>query len=360
VTSRKAQDGQQVRHSRRVVAVGAAVAAAAVVAALAAGPVGSAFAALGGKPAMPQAPARLTRAGGPLAGGSGTPAGWAPVPFRRAQLSVPGKWLVESQAQLFCGQGFRGMIFAGLKPVSPAGKGCGLTASVAWIRPAGHIPAGLKHRKPTAVINGIPVYRLPAGPDAVSYLVPELGVRVGARGPQAQRVLATLTRSPLSVLLSRGPAGQVPASWVWHRFGGVRFAVPPTWQSQSEHQWATCGTGLVPSTMLLINATKRPAALPCPFPVPTAAVQRAEPGLTVVTGKYAAVSVNEDFTRCLTHGGARVCLSSVTGRGGHLSGLLIFSATRPGRPAGTFLLLGLPGSGASSRVIFDSIRVASH
>jgi hypothetical protein len=42
-------------------------------------------------------------------------------------------------------------------------------------------------------------------------------------GPLARRVLATLTRSPLSVVLRRGPAGPVPAHWIWHRFGSVEF-----------------------------------------------------------------------------------------------------------------------------------------
>ena len=73
------------------------------------------------------------------------------------------------------------MIFAGGRPGIPKGAGCGLTASLAWIRPAGHIPLGLRHRRPSALIHGIPVYRLPSSQGSVRYLVPELGVRVGAR-----------------------------------------------------------------------------------------------------------------------------------------------------------------------------------
>ncbi len=296
-------------------------------------------------------------AAGPLlAGGSGGPAGWAPVPYRGAQLSVPGLWMVHTPGHISCGSPPRGMIFAGTRPRIPKGAGCGLTASLAWIVPAGHVPQRVSHRRPAAMIHGLRVYRLPAGPGAVRYLVPDLGVRVGARGPHARRVLATLTRSPLSVVLRHGTAGAVPASWIWHRFGGVRFATPRRWALQREHQWATCGTGIVSRSLLLIDATRPPAALPCPFLLPTAAAERARPGLTVVTGKYAAKSVGEHFARCRVHRHARICLSSVTGQGGFTSGLLIFSSSGPDQHGATFFLLGLPGSGSRARAIFSSLR----
>jgi hypothetical protein len=249
------------------------------------------------------------------------------------------------------------MIFAGARPKFPAGTGCHLTRSLAWIQPAGHIPPRIRHRRPTALIHGIPVYRLRSGPGSVLYLVPELGVRVGARGPQARRVLATLTWSPLAVVLRHDPAGPVPASWARHRFGRVNFAVPASWKLQHENQWATCGTGIVPRSLLLIDATRPPVALPCPFPFPTAGAEQARPGLTVVTGKYAAQSVTEDFPSCLVRHSVRVCLSSITGQGGFDSGVLIFSVSRPHRAA-TFFLLGLSGSGARARAVFASVRTA--
>jgi hypothetical protein len=278
------------------------------------------------------------------------------VPYQLAQLSVPGLGLVEGPGQFWCAQQPSGMIFVGSKPRIPKGTGCGVPASVAWMRPAGHIPPGIRHRKPTAVIHGIPVYRLPGGPGSAAYLVPELKVRVGARGPLARRVLATLTWSPLSVVLKRGPAAPVPAGWIWHRFGGASFATPPSWRLQREDQWATCGTGLTPGTLLLIDATKPPLALPCPAPFPDAAAERAQPGLTVVTGKYAAKSVGQDFARCEVRSGVRVCLSSVTGQGGFSGGVLIFSVSLPRGHGTAFFLLGLSGSGASARATFDSIR----
>jgi hypothetical protein len=169
-------------------------------------------------------------------------------------------------------------------------------------------------------------------------------------------VLATLTRSPLAVVLRRGPAGKVPASWTRYRFGGVRFAVPAWWNVQREKQWATCGTGVVPRSSLLIDASRPPLAIPCPLLFPTAAAERAQPGLTVVTGKYAAQSVAETFPSCRVRRGATVCLSSITGQGGADSGVLIFSVSRPHRHSATFFLLGLSGSGGRARAVFDSVE----
>jgi hypothetical protein len=296
----------------------------------------------------------LASAGSRTARTSGR-AAWAPVPYRDAQLSVPGSWLVESPQQLSCGLSRPGgMIFTGLRPQLPRDTGCGLAATVAWLLPAGRTG----HRRPTAVINGIPVYRLASTKGTVLYLVPALGVRVGARGPLARRVLATLTRSPLAVVLARGRTRTVPASWTWRRLGGVRFAVPGSWSEQRDDQWATCGTGVEPDTNVLITATKPPLALPCPYEIPTAAAEQAVPGATVVTGKYAAVSVGVSYARCQLWPGLRICLSSVTGQGGPAGGVLIFSVARPGHRADTFFLLGLPGAGGQARTILDSLRPA--
>jgi hypothetical protein len=349
------QGGRPTRRGGRAAAIGAAAAVFA--------PSGRALGSPAAVPAGPSAVARISHSGQPgglLAGGSAAPAGWVPVPYRRAQLSVPGSWLVQSPRQFWCVPRSRGMIFAGGGPTVPKGAACGHTASLAWIRPAGRIPPEIRLRRPARVIHGLPVYRLPGGPGSLQYLVPELGVRVGARGPLARRVLGTLTRSPLSVVLRRGPAGPVPASWIWHRSRGVRFATPRSWSVQREHQWATCGTGLVSGRLLLIDATRPPARLPCPAPFPTAAAEQALPGLTVVTGKYAATSVGADFAGCQVRRGLRICLSSVTGQGGFSSGVLIFSASRPHRRPVAIFLLGLSGSGARARVILGSVTVARH
>jgi hypothetical protein len=363
--------GQEARWKRRGWRAAAIAIAATVTAAAFIGTVGSALASAPAIPAASSAPGTATRTGQAVgrltdvaaapasaAPASAAPAGWAPVPWQRAQLSVPAMWLVESPQQLSCGfPQATGMIFVGVKPGFPKDYDCAVTASVAWVLPAGKLPKGITHRKPTAVIGGIPVYRLSSVKGTAAYLVPELGVRVGARGKSAARVLATLTRSPLSVVLSPGAAAAVPAGWTWRQFGGLRFATPRSESLQREDQWSTCGTGLWPDSLLLIDATKPPSYLPCPLEIPTASAYQAQPGLTVVTGKYAAKSVGESFARCQSRRGVRVCLSSVTGQGGFLSGVLIFSASRP-KHAATFFLLGLSGAGDSARAVFDSVKAA--
>jgi hypothetical protein len=346
-----AQDTPRPRWGRRAAAAAVAAAVLSVSAALAAAQATSA-------PGKATASDTQQMAAGPLSDASRRPSGWAPVPYQRAQLWVPGSWLVEAPGQFICGSPVPGLIFAGVRPRFPAGTDCHLAASLAWIRPAGDIPAGIRHRRPTAVIHGIPVYRLRSSPGSVSYLVPSLRVQVGARGPLARRVLATLTRSPLAVVLGRRPAVPVPASWIQYRFGGVRFAVPASWPVQHEKQWATCGTGVVPRSLLLVDATRPPLELPCPLLLPTATAEQAQPGLTVVTGKYAAQSVGEQFASCRIRHGARICLSSITGQGGSGSAL-IFSVSRPHQRPATFFLLGLSGSGARERAVFDWVRTVA-
>src|ERR1700677_1646219 len=205
---------QGMRWRRRGWRAAAIVAAVAAVAAI--GTVGGALASVRATPAASPtaaAAAGISRGGHvvrPQADASGTPAGWSPVPWQSALLSVPQTWLVESPQQLSCGfPQITGMIFVGVKPGFPKDFDCDVTASAAWILPAGKLPKGIGQRKPTAVIHGIPVYRLSSAKGTAAYLVPELGVRIGARGKLAARVLATLTRSPLDVVLKGGPSAPV-------------------------------------------------------------------------------------------------------------------------------------------------------
>jgi hypothetical protein len=298
-------------------------------------------------------------AGGSLASTTRTQAaslrGLVGIPFQRAQLSVPGNWFVESPNGFMCADGHEGLIFAGLKPRLPKDVGCHrLPARFAWIIPGSHVAPA--HRKPTLVIAGFPVYRLPSARKSVLYLVPKLGVRIGAHGPKARQVLSTLRESPLGVVLAHGPAGRVPAGWGRHDFGGVKFDSPRGWQTERKNVWETCGTGVEPRSLTLINAKKPPVPIPCPAPWPIAKALAAVPGLTVVTGKFAAQSVAESFRHCLTRDGARICLSTQTGVGGFGSSVLIFSVSRPHHHAKTFILLGLSATGAQARAIFDSIR----
>ena len=85
---------------------------------------GSALASPGAAPAAQAAPGigRSGLGGALLIGDPAPRAGRSPVPFRRAQLSVPGSWLVQSPGQFWCAPRSRGMIFAGGRPAVPKGR----------------------------------------------------------------------------------------------------------------------------------------------------------------------------------------------------------------------------------------------
>jgi hypothetical protein len=347
------------RPRRLAGATAATAAVAAVAAAVVLGVTSGALAAAphaGLRPAGPASAGAWPDAGGPVSGAGGTASHWAPVSYQRAQLSVPRLWLVQSRNQVWCVTKAPGMIFAGIRPKLPAGQGCDLPANLAWIVSAGHKAVPVSRTSAT-MINGFRAYRLHSRPGTVRYLVPKLRVRIGASGRLAKRVLGTLSWSPLAVVQRHGPASQVPPSWKWHRFGGVEFAVPPSWKPQHKDVWATCGTGQWAQTLLLINATKPPLALPCALQIPTAAAIQGEPGLTVVTGKYAAKSVRENFTRCQVSHDVRICLASDTGQGGLAGSVLIFAVSRPHQHPATYFVLGLAGSGTGARTVFDSVRM---
>lgn len=329
-------------HGRKL--IGAAAAAAVSVATI------SAFWSAAGSAAGPR----------PLAEGSSpkvTKASWAAVPFGPAQLSVPGGWCVQDSREVLCLGKIPGQIFAGLRPLFAIKLGAGKPVNYAWIVPVKHFPAGISHRKPTAVINGLPVFRKHDADGSLAYLVPKLGVEVGAHGRLARRIIATLARSPLDVVLAKGPASPAPKRWVRREFGGVRFATPRGWRRHLETQFSTCGTGVWPGQLLLVDARKPPLEPPCLPPLSTASDDAAEPGLVVLTGKYAAESVAEHYPHCRTRQHTKICWSQDTGVAGLLGGVLMISVSRPHHHSGTFFLLGLAGSGAKARTIFDSISV---
>ena len=248
------------------------------------------------------------------------------------------------------------MIFAGASPRLPKGLGCSLTARMAWIAPAGRAAgnrASPAHRSDPRH-SGLPGARR----DRVCAVS---GPRAGRarRGARAAGRAGSLHADQVATVgrAQPGAASPVPAGWTWAGSGPVRFATPPSWNLQRARRWATCGTGLVAGTLLRIDAIRPPLALPCPYRIPTASAGEAQPGLVVVTGKYAAQSVGQHYDRCQSRRGVRVCLSSVTGQGGLLSGVLIFSVSGP-HNAVTYFLLGLSGS-RTARTIFRSISAST-
>jgi hypothetical protein len=286
-----------------------------------------------------------THRGVPLTDTGLTPPGWAPVPYLGAQISVPASWFIESSYSSICGGGsVQGMVFLGERASTTPfpHEGC--------------------HRPPANVVQLLPArpgrqgsvlhVTISDGPSGESLAIRGYGVRIVARGPLAGRVVGTLTRSPRSVVLGPGPAFAVPRGWRWHEFGGIKFATPAAWTVQRYKSWGGCGYNVAAGNVWLNNATKLMIAS-CPGPNETAGGTAANPGIEVSTGRYGAAGWSTVPMVCRAASGARVCVLAVQNDNWGLLELLV---RVPGQRWPALILLGLAGSGADARTIFDSIR----
>ncbi|MGN6791380.1 MAG: hypothetical protein ACTHJW_03220, partial [Streptosporangiaceae bacterium] len=205
----------------------------------------------------------------------------------------------------------------------------------------------------TGQINGVPILGVrPTAKGLSSFLAPTLHVLVSVKGPLANEVLETLTRSPLSVVLAPGWHFPVPHSWRWHDFGGIRFAAPGDWALMRDGHYA-CPFGLSPNVVILVPAQNR--IMPrCGIVVATAAAESAHFGITVTTGPGVGGGTAQ-FDGCALRNGMRQCYSAPPLRGGVLD-VAVFA---PGRHRVTFVDIGLAGDGVTARTIVDSIRQLS-
>jgi hypothetical protein len=290
----------------------------------------------------------------PLVDTAVTPAGWAPVPFGSVQISVPSSWLLESESTgTSCGAQDQGMVFVALqiRVQTFRAMGCQLAPNVVSIGPAPRRPAP-RPGPAMRLVNGIRVTVAAAGPGSGRYLVPELGVQVTARGPLARRVLATVTRSPLSVAFATGPAFPAPRSWHWYSFGGVHFAAPASWPEMNSTGY-NCWPHLQAAAVTLL--TSRNTNMSCPAPLDTAGFWAGQLAVEVDSGQAAAIlAVQIEHVRCLRLDGLRACISQESGG----LGWLTLSAFPAGASRPTVVRIGLAGSGVVSREILDSIGPA--
>ena len=302
------------------------------------------------------APVRLARQGGhgtvPLSDPSLTPPGWTPLTYRDAQISVPSSWVVQPAQGSICGVTTNGAVHLGRRynPARLSRSGCQLPPTTVFVSAIPYRPAPVLTRR----INGIPVGRLPSVRGAVSYAVPSLGVEVTAVGPKAGLVIETLTRSPRSVALAAGRAFPVPRGWRWHHFGGIVFAAPRAWRIQRTDRWGNCfGRFVLAGTLRL--STARVFGCRGGLASPTGLAEfRPVAGMTVGTGRL----VNGDardaaYSRCTQLRGMRECVQKQGTVTGVFLALMLF---RHGRPGPTEVDIGLAGTGAIARTIFDSIR----
>ncbi len=289
---------------------------------------------------------------------SATPAGWVPVAFGNAQISVPAAWWVLYDSPPCPTGSPTGEVFVNPPPgvfACPLEIAPGPSTTVSFGPPTSPHSTVLGHPE---VINGIFVYPYPTGPSR-SYLVPSLGVEITVDGPLGQRVLHTLTWSPRSVVLVPGPSPAIPSSWRYVSFAGLRFSVTANWPitltQVTPGLGAICrqqGVALAGTTVTLSTDRHRLLAVFCPRMSPTP--QQPENGVQVDSGLRTEPTVTLSFSaHCLVLHGLTACPATSPAYS-----ILVVRVNVPGRDKPVFVSIGLAGNGMAARTILDSVRAA--
>ena len=227
-----------------------------------------------------------------------------------------------------------------------------------------HFPVPQPGKKPT-VRNGVLGYRGPNGSlsprgGPFIYYAPSLDIEVIAGGPMAIRVIDTLTRSPRSVALAKGPAPPVPSYWRSVTFAGMRFSVPASWPVERTpvtsligQNCATPPGATFSQSAVTLSTDTRPIEFPsCPYipPIP----KHPSDGVQVDSGLRVEPIVPLSFSaHCLDLHGLTACPASSPGYS-----ILVLRVTVPGRIKPVFVSIGLAGNGMIARTILYSLRAA--
>ena len=289
---------------------------------------------------------------------SATPAGWVPVAFGNAQLSVPAAWWVLYDSPPCPTGSPTGEVFVNPPPgafACPLEIAPGPSTTVSFGPPRSPLSTVLGHPE---VINGISVYPYPTGPPR-SYLVPSLGVEITVDGPLGQRVLHTLTWSPRSVVFASGSSPVVPSSWQQVTFAGLRFSAPENWPVNRTQVTpglgAICGEQGVAfsDTTVTLSTDARPLLRPpCPLIRPTP--QQPENGVQVDSGLRTEPTVTLSLSaHCLVLHGLTACPATSPAYS-----ILVLRINVPGRDKPVFVSIGLAGNGMVARTILYSLRAA--
>jgi hypothetical protein len=297
-----------------------------------------------------------------------TPAGWVPVAYGDAQVSVPASFSVyepypgEPPCAVFATPGAFFVAPTPAKELVLSKQLCPqpgpARATLVVLVPMGKAPFTDTREKLT-VVNGVPVYLVPprSGVSLVGYYVPSLGVEVTADGPLARRVTDTLTSSPRAVALASGPAPAVPPSWRSVTFAGLRFSVPANWPINRTQ--VTPGLGAICreqgvafwDTSVTLSTDARPFLVPfCPRMSPTP--QQPENGVQVDSGLRTEPTVTLSLSaHCLVLHGLTACPATSPAYS-----ILVLRVNVPGRNKPVFVSIGLAGNGMVARTILDSVR----
>jgi hypothetical protein len=281
-----------------------------------------------------------------------TPRGWVPVDYGDAQVSVPSTWQVSHGYT--CATPERGTVQLGLSLVSP---GCPTQQPRVLIAPLLTSSHSVRHGH-TIRVNHLTLYVGPsAGVSGYTYFAPALHVEITTA---ATSVLETLTFSPRAVVLSKGPAPQVPRTWRWLDFGGLRFAVPSSWPVDRGAGEFTCyldwqvvfSTFAGPGTAVILSTdTQQDVTFNCPAEVVPRHIPAPTNGFRLDLRRRAHDIAYS--SHCLDIHGLRVCPSGTWNYSVLFAAVHVPSGTKP-----VFLMLGMADNGRVARTVLQSLRAA--
>ena len=292
---------------------------------------------------------------------SATPAGWVPVAYGDAQVSVPASFSVFYPDQYPCNPFSRvGSIFLGplgAPDACLASPSSNSPETVVYLR-LEHFPSEWLTGMQPITRNGLRLYHASLY-GVLGYYAPSLGVLVAASGPLAQQVLRTLSVSPRVLALASGPAPKAPASWHSVTFAGLRFLAPAPWRVERTQTTPglgyICGTPGVASweTAVVLSTDARRMIVPmCPrersFP------QQPLNSVQVDSGLRSPPIFGASFsTHCLSLHGLTACPAVLPAYS-----ILVLRVKVPGRTRPAFVSIGLAGNGLVARTILYSLRAA--
>ena len=292
---------------------------------------------------------------------SATPKRWVPVAYGDAQVSVPSFFSVHYPGMPCTRVAAWGMV---LLANAPHGAGratsCPMHSHATHVEliPMRRVPAIYAHEKPV-ILNGVSVYRVLAdAPIPIAELdAPSLGIEVIARGALANAVADTLSRSPRTLVLARGAAPVIPASWHTVSFMGLAFAAPQSWRltrtTFTVLIGGPCNIARAFSGGVVLSTDKSVTMVGCyaarlVFPQDSVLVDAVS--RTLSQGRLGlALS-----TSCLSLRSLTVCPATSPA---YFS--LIVKVAMLGRNNPVFVSIGLAGNGMVARTILYSLRAAT-
>lgn len=291
----------------------------------------------------------------PLPDTSLTPSGWAPLELGDVQVSVPGTWseLVGAACPGTAPQDDR-------KSDDP---GC----RAAYVTMQSSSKKAIPNAR-SAVVNGISVILGSTGHGtSTTYIERALGTEIEAEGTLAEKILGTLTYSPLSVLLDSTIHGS-PAAWRTITYDGLSFRVPRSLKVAGSGPSLSCP--LYVNTVELVSA-KAAASGECGYPGTSGRSVMESEGFAAVsisalgTGSFNTLLVKKsvDSDQCVNRRQLKICFTPPAQQQfetvfGILSDALSALVVPSDGAMPVILEIGLPESGLTALEIFDSFRPA--